>query len=278
MNFFREHRKGATVALVIVLLTVVTVASFVSMGSNTWFGRQVESVVSWVQKPLTAAADGIGDFFYGMFRFREVQKENEELKDRVSSLEMDLLEQKLLASELTELRQLRDLLNSNALTEYDYVTSRVTAMDNARWFSTFTIGAGTNDGIHKDAVVVSRDGLVGRVLEVGPSWSKVIAVINENNNISFKVMRDLNVLGMLSGSGDGSLQGYLLDPEASVVEGDVLVTSGMELYPEGIVIGRVSSVTVDEDTMLVNLTVEPAASFKNIQTVTVILTESGERN
>ena len=52
----------------------------------------------------------------------------------------------------------------------------------------------------------------------------------------------------------------------------------MELYPEGIVIGRVSSITVDEDTMLVNLTVEPAASFKNIQTVTVILTESGERN
>lgn len=276
MNFFRDHKKGATIALVIVLLLVVTVASFVTMGKNTWVGRQLESAVVMIQKPFAAAADGIGDFFYGMFQFRRVQEENEALKDQVADLRQQLLQQSLMASELSELRDLRELLNSNSLTEYEVVTTEVTALDNSRWFSTFTIGAGTKDGVHKNAIVVSREGLVGRVLEVGPRWAKVISIINENNNVSFKVVRDLSVLGMVSGDGEGNLSGYLLNPEASVVVGDVLVTSGMELYPDGIVIGQVSSVTVDEDTMLVNLTVEPAASFKNIQTVTVILTEKGE--
>ena len=88
----------------------------------------------------------------------------------------------------------------------------------------------THLGLQKDAVVLNGDGLIGKIYEVGPGWSKVISVIDENNHVSFRANRDLNLLGILSGDGKGGLTGYMLDPEASIIEGDVLITSGIDVY------------------------------------------------
>ena len=81
----------------------------------------------------------------------------------------------------------------------------------------------------------------------------------------------MNLLGILSGDGTGNLTGYLLDSNASVVEGDQLVTSGMELYPAGIAIGTVREVVWDADALVYMVTVEPSVYFKNLQKVTVLL-------
>jgi rod shape-determining protein MreC len=47
-------------------------------------------------------------------------------------------------------------------------------------------------------VVINGDGLIGRVLDVGSNWAKVISVIDESNSVSFKVFRDLKLLGILN--------------------------------------------------------------------------------
>ena len=65
----------------------------------------------------------------------------------------------------------------------------------------------------------------------------------------------------------------MLDEDASVIEGDVLITSGMELYPQGIPVGKIGKVTWDNDALLRTVAVEPAVNFTNIQKVTVIITE-----
>jgi rod shape-determining protein MreC len=257
---------------VFLILTIVIVISYQNIGNNTVLGRSIDKVFSLVQGPVSNAGNGVKSGLKGIFQFRSILRENEDLKNQVTDLNRQLIQAKLTDSELAELRSLSNILGYvNVTPNYNYVTANVAAMDGSNWFNLFTINAGTDDGIYKDAVVINGDGLIGRVLDVGSNWAKVISVIDESNSVSFKVFRDLNLLGILTGDGKGGLEGYMIDPEAAVIEGDVLVTSGMGMYPEGIPIGKVKKVEWNNDTLLKTVTIEPSAYFKNLQKVTVLV-------
>ncbi len=107
-----------------------------------------------------------------------------------------------------------------------------------------------------------------RIYAVWCLWCLLLVVIVVKGWLLF---RDLNLLGLLSGDGKGKITGYLLDESASVTEGDMLVTSGMEIYPQGIPIGKISRITWDSDALLQTVEIEPAVDFTNIQMVTVII-------
>ena len=272
MKWFREHKKATIIASILAVLLIITIVSFVYPGSDSWLGKKVQSGLAFLQEPVNSAGNGVSSAFKGIFRFRSIMAENEELKEEIADLERELMEQSLSAADLEELRALSEVLNyTDISTSYRWVTADVIAMDGSQWFNIFTINAGSDQGLQKDAVVLNGDGLIGKIYEVGPGWSKVISVIDENNHVSFRANRDLNLLGILSGDGKGGLTGYMLDPEASIIEGDVLITSGMELYPEGIVIGKVSKVEWNTDSLRKNVKIEPAVYFKNISKVTVVI-------
>lgn len=272
MNWLREHKLLTGILSVFLILIIITVGSYSNIGSSTALGRGVQQIISLVQGPVSNAGNGVKSGITGIFQFRKILRENEELKDQVANLNRQIVQNKLTKAELEELRNLSGILGyENVAQNYKYVTADVVAMDGSNWFNIFTINAGTDDGIMKDAVVINGDGLVGKVFETGSDWSKVISVIDESNSVSFKVFRDLQLLGILSGDGKGGLKGYMVDPEAAVIEGDVLITSGMGMYPEGIPIGKVKKVEWNSDTLLKTVTIEPSAYFKNLQKVTVLV-------
>ncbi|HYE69187.1 MAG TPA: rod shape-determining protein MreC [Anaerovoracaceae bacterium] len=272
MNWLREHKILTTILSIFFALIIVVVVSYSNIGNSTFLGRGIDKVVTLVQGPVAGAGNGVKAGLKGIFQFRSIVKENEKLKDQISDLNREIIQIKLTEAELAELRSLSNVLGyENVTSNYSYVTADVVAMDGSNWFNLFTINAGTDDGIYRDAVVINGDGLIGRVLEVGSGWAKVISVIDESNSVSFKVFRDMQLLGILTGDGKGSLEGYMVDPEAAVIEGDILITSGMGMYPEGIPIGKVKKVEWNNDTLLKTVTIEPGAYFKNLQKVTVLV-------
>ncbi|MEL7658798.1 MAG: rod shape-determining protein MreC [Bacillota bacterium] len=274
MNWLREHKILTVILSIFFILIIIIVVSYSNIGNSTAVGRGVQRVVALVQEPVSDAGNGVKTGIKGIFQFRTIMKENEELKDEISDLNRQIIQSKLTEAELTELRNLSNILGyDNVAANYNYVTADVVAMDGSNWFNLFTINAGSEDGIYKDAVVINGDGLIGRILEVGPDWAKVISVIDESNSVSFKVFRDMQLLGILSGDGVGGLEGYMIDPEAAVIEGDILITSGMGMYPEGIPIGKVKKVEWNNDTLLKTITIEPSAYFKNLQKVTVLVSK-----
>ncbi|MBO4725281.1 MAG: rod shape-determining protein MreC, partial [Firmicutes bacterium] len=50
-----------------------------------------------------------------------------------------------------------------------------------------------------------------------------------------------------------------------------LITSGIGLYPQGIEIGTVKSVSFNKDTQLKTIEVEPAVDFNSLKKVMVLL-------
>jgi rod shape-determining protein MreC len=273
MKWYREHFRIVIAGIILLLLLGLTVASYVSRGSNSWLGIQLERVSVFLQEPINDAENWIGVTFKGVFQFRKLIAENETLSEENAKLRKELIEQSLLKEDLADLRHLTEAMNYIDPTEdYTYVTAKVIAMDGSNLYRIFTINAGTEQGVRKDSAVINGDGLVGRILDVGPDWAKVISIIDENNDVSFQVFRDLDLIGILSGDGKGKIAGYMLDESATVIEGDMLVTSGMEIYPQGIPIGKISKITWNKDALLHTVEIEPSADFTGIRKVTVIMT------
>ena len=270
MNWFREHRLLTVISGIILALCLVIVVSFLSVGGSSFLGNKTHSIVHVIQHPLSFITGGVKNTVAGIFKYDEVKNENEQLKEKLRKAEetnKDLLLTK------DELRQLKDLSRSLSFDPYknrkQAVAARITEIDNSNPYIVFTVDAGTEDGVSKDDIVVDGKGLIGKVLDTGKHWSKVVSVLSETNNISFKSLRKTSVMGVLAGDGKKILKGYVMKKEAPIIKGDILVTSGIGVYPEGIKIGKVSSVDYDEDRQLKVVEVQPTVEFETLQKVTI---------
>lgn len=272
MKWIRQHKTTAIIIFIISLLLITTVVSYLNRGNDTVVGRALNSAIAFVQEPLMSAGSGISDAADGIFRFKSVVEENERLKEEIAKLQYELTEQALSISDLEEMRALSESLNYvEDVVDYKWVSGKVIAMDRSHWFNIFTINIGEKHGIIKDAIVINGDGLIGKIYEAGDNWAKVISIIDTNNHVSFKVVRDPALLGIAYGDGKGGLEGYMLSPEASIIKGDIIITSGMEMYPEGIPIGKIDQVAWDTNALLRTVSVEPAVSFDYISKVAVLI-------
>ena len=270
-NWISGHKKLIIILSIVLLLLIGIIVSYLNKGAHSDVTNAVGNSVSVVQEPISSVGNAISDGFSNVFSFWYANKENELLKDQISDLKRQIVNLELNSAELAELKDLKNVLNYKELTQsFNYITTDVIAMDNSDIFNIFTINVGTNEGVTYNSVVVNGDGLIGRVYYAGDNWAKVIATIDENNSVSFRVSRDVNLLGVLSGDGKGGLNGYMLDSKATVIVGDVLVTSGLGSYPGGIIIGTVTSTKLENDQLIKTIVVEPIVNFKNLRKLTVI--------
>ena len=270
MRWIRDHKLVSTLVLILVL-------SLALLGITLTFGQSggsgfINRLYTAIERPMTNAGTTIRDNVSGMFEYRELMKENEALKVENQQLRDQVNSLTISANELQELRNLAHALNYDFIqSETDIVTANVISMDGTNWTNAFMIDKGTESGIKDDDFVICGEGLVGRIMETDTGWSKVLPLIDESSRISFAIDRNRGLLGIIEGSADGSLTGYMLDNEAEVVEGDILVTSGMGRFPAGIRIGKVSRAGYDSNRQLVVVTVRPTVNFPSLRKVSVVI-------
>lgn len=272
MRFIKEHKLLSLVSSVFIILLVIMVVSYKNGGSNGAPTKKIQEAVNTLQAPVSFTKDTIKANVSSLVKYRALKAENEALKEKVHELEQEIIDSEIEKNELKELKKLSEVLNYEAVQRSaGLVSASIVALDESNRLRVFTIDRGTDSGIRKDCMVVNGEGLVGRVLEVGENWSKVISVIDESNNVSFMVQRDMGIIGIVSGNGKGKLSGFTIDNNASIIKGDTLITSNIGIYPAGIRIGKVSKVKYDNDTQIKSVTVEPGVSFNSLQKVAVIL-------
>ncbi|MBQ8088493.1 MAG: rod shape-determining protein MreC, partial [Clostridia bacterium] len=236
----------------------------------------IGSFFSPVQSALSGAASGVKNFVanqrnYGKLQaaYEELSRENEQL-----TLELAAAEEALLENE-----RLKSLLDASSSYEsLDPVYARVIARDAGQWFSTFSINRGEMHGVSKDMAVVTGDGLVGCVYEVGLNYANVRTIIDPRSGLGCLVQRTRDDGILRGGTSDSSddAQCYLnyLPRVNNVVPGDVVVTSGTDsVYPKGLVIGTVTQVSLSAGSDGNYAVVEPAVDFVHIEEVLVLRDE-----
>ena len=233
------------IALVAIVLLIV-LAAFTANGKNGVIGDGLfRSALSPVAEFLHTVEDEVGAFFLRVFTPSAVQEENERLKLAILEQEQKLA---LLDETEKENARLSELLNFvEANPNLRFVTASVIGRDNNPYIDTITLNAGSRSGVTEKMAVITPDGVVGRVSEVGPNWCRVKTMCDEKLRISVLVQRTRDE-GMLGGlyEVDGVIVGtmlYYLPGKADVRVGDTIRTSGIGgFFPKGLYVGTVIAV------------------------------------
>ncbi len=265
------------VSLIAIILIVIIGVTNSERLKLTAMERFLGNAFSPIQKFIFSIGRNVYEFFGSIKNISNLMEENEELKLKVAKLEEENRRYEDLIGKSEYIINEKKLLES---TNYKLIPAQVAGKEPGNWFNRFTIDKGSNDGIEKGDTVIQAvevdeeivlEGVVGRVVEVGDNWSKVISIIDENNNISFKVIRTQDG-GIVSGSLDGNLNGYLFDSKADVMKGDKLFSSGLGgVYLPDLYIGEITDVIKEDEDLTKKIKVKPAVDFKKLYKVYVIL-------
>jgi len=215
------------------------------------------------------------------------------IKDRVSRQSQLKKEKKELVAELEELKKQNNDLQMKNYTlqeELNYsksvtalvdkwsgstliqsINARIILEDPYHLYSSFLIDAGSGKGIKKGMLVVGEDALIGRIMDVHPSFSRVRTV--ESPQLAFgAVVRRTRELGVVTGGRDGMVLKYL-SINSDVKVGDQIITSGTtNITPAGLYIGSVKEVIKREKDEELEARIELPKDLRRLETVRVILT------
>ena len=140
-----------------------------------------------------------------------------------------------------EIEQLRDTLDLNqTLTGYDIVNATVITRNRSYWYQTLTIDKGSNDGLKKNMVAITKDGLIGKIQNVTnySSEIKLITANDVNNKVSVSI-------ATTTGETTAILSGYNkennlvlisgVDSRVDINKGDIVTTSGLGgMFPRAV--------------------------------------------
>ncbi len=197
-----------------------------------------------------------------------LEAENRSLRTRISALEMDnanLRNQALLGQRLAA-----DLgiVQSHSPKP---VVARVVALRPDPYFETVVINRGSSSGIKVHDVVVTPAGLVGQVYVVNTSTAGVVLLTDQNGMVSARVERgNSRAVGICRGNYTSNIIMNDLSAEADVKAGDRIVTAGYGVFPPGIPIGSVVSVSLDQGQMNKVAIVKPFVHFNALDEVIVL--------
>lgn len=150
--------------------------------------------------------------------------------------------------------------------DYHVEYSKVLFRDIYHMSRTITIYKGSNNRIQNNNLVVNQDGLIGIVTEVLENSSVVELLYNENTSLSVQVN---NFYGILECQNQKLIiEG--IHNKADIKVGDLVTTSDISIYPEGILIGEVSEITYDKYEIEQVLTITPFVDFDSIKYLGII--------
>lgn len=272
MTFFERHKRLlillTATALILVVMALSAAGAFGSGAVTRVFG----TVLTPVQKCVTALTNGIGGFFNFLFEMDSYRAENDALTARIAELERERRSVQDYREENEQLRQLLEVQQQRAA-EFQTTGASVVGWSADNWIDYFTIDKGTLDNVHRKAMVLSGDGLVGYVYEEGPNYSKVLTIVDSSSSVGAVVARTGDV-AMVVGDPELEREGLckmtFMNRDAQIVAGDIATTSGLGgVYKPGIPIGRVLEVKADPAGVSSYAVIEPLADLSDTHYVLV---------
>ncbi|MAP21100.1 MAG: rod shape-determining protein MreC [Pseudomonadota bacterium] len=201
--------------------------------------------------------------------------ENEQLTNRLL-----LMSEKLQRFEVLEREnaQLRRLLDAPVRQDMRKMVAELMAVDNTPYSQQIVINKGAIDGVFLGQAILDERGIVGQVMEVGTTNSRVLLISDVTHSIPVRSVRNN---ARFIASGGGVIDELFLEHVAhstDVEVGDVLVSSGLgDVFPEGYPVAEVTEVVRDESRPFAQVTVLPLARLNRLKYL-LILWPNGVEN
>lgn len=202
-----------------------------------------------------------------------LQKELHELRSQNEKLRMMGMQAR---SIFIENNRLRSQLQWREKIPWNMRLARVIGRDPSNWWRMIHIDLGSRDGLTNNLPVITSEGLVGRLGEVGISRSEVILLGDPNCRVSVLV-QESDEHGVIAPASINPLDpsivemGYL--SRNSILKPDQkVVTSGMGgVFPAGIPVGRLLDYQSVNNGLFTEARIKLAVSTSSLREVWVIL-------
>lgn len=271
----------ATGVVAITLIGIVGISIGSNKGSNPIGANVGMNSISTISSTINSGFNFVKGGFENIINFHKNAKKAEALEEENNKLQQEVID---LQNKLDDTQSLESLKSALNFVDEKYVaktlSAKVVSKNDGNWYTTFVVSAGSKDGVKKDSLVMNGKGLVGVVYEVSNNYCKVVSLLDTKSSVSFKLAKNSEFKGIITYGeniddeadyrNSGLLQGYMFDLNYNVLPGDVVTTSGLGLFPEGIVIGKVEKVVEDKNNSLKYVIVKPNVDFKNIDDVVVV--------
>lgn len=262
----RFPRSWQNFALTLVISGVLLLAIG---GYLTPVTRQITAPLVQIQVWLSERYNAVYDFITAPRDMAQLRQQNIQLESEIARLQGQVLD---LQQQLAETRVLSALLDfARANPQNEYLAATVIGRDPSPFLHYVLINRGSDDGLRRGMPVVTQQGLVGRVAAVTAGAARVQLITDPATFINVRIQPS-NADAALNGSVTGEVFLDLIPLDASVLEGDLIVTSGLGgNYLPNILVGQVTGVRKREQDLFQSASVQPVVDFERLQVVLIIL-------
>ncbi|MDT2596460.1 rod shape-determining protein MreC [Enterococcus dongliensis] len=268
------------VAIIVVTTISITAASRARDSKTNIVQSAVNDTISVVDKVITAPGRWLTGGVQSIANLLNTYEENQKLKNEVD--QYDEVKQQT-KNQAQEIERLKDELELNqTLTSYQKVTANVITRSPDTWQDMLIVDKGSSDGVEGNMAVMSKKGLIGRVMEVNAHSSKIQLLTSDNKSSNHFPVK----ISSAKGDSFGVLNKYdvkaqqliasEITGEQDIKAGDVVQTSGLGgNSPADLAIGTVIKVKPDSYGLNREVYIKPYAQMYDISVVTIIQRMAG---
>ncbi len=257
-----------------VAVVLCAVPSTLSLMGYSGLSKNVVGVITYpFRLCFTAIGNGIEGFGRYFTSIDALHEKNKTLEEENKALHEQLERAEILEKENERLRRYLEM--KNQYPSFTMEEGTVIGYSAGNYATGFTLNRGTLHGIQVNMPVVTSDGIVGYVSDVGLNFCMVSTLIETASSVGAYIPRS-GVTGIISGDynlrNDGVCQlSYVEGTDADVQIGDRVYSNGTSsIYPADLLIGEVIAVEMDEYSRSMVATVRPAVDLSQIKYVMII--------
>ncbi|EKP0260736.1 rod shape-determining protein MreC [Aeromonas sobria] len=266
--------RGPSLQLRLFLAVIISIAAIVA---DSRFGvfTHVRVYLSSLVSPLQYMANAPGtllDTMSTQVQTRADLIEQTKLQEqqlftlRSRLLKMDHLEH--------ENQRLRELLGSPVHKESRKMVAELLSVDSDPFSHQVLINKGALNGVYNGQAVITDQGVIGQVLHVGSTTSRVLLITDSSHGIPVRVLRN-DLRAIASGSGElDTLELRNLPRNTDIQVGDLLVTSGLGgRFPEGYPVATVTRSEYVEGKPFAQVEAKPLVELDRLRYLLLLWTD-----
>lgn len=277
MRFFLRSRQFKIIVAIFCAVVLLT-ASFAIIGRRMSPQTDIANTISAPFRSLFTNISGIvSDFFENYNNGSNLSLENSELKAEIDSLRQKIADYDEISEQNEFYKGYLGIKETNP--DYEFCDAVLISRDSNDPYGSFTINKGSLADIKKYDPVITNAGIVGYISEVGLTSCKVTTILSPDITLGALDNRTNDsgiVTGGLSFAENGFCRFANLARSCTVAVGDYVITSGEGIFPEGLLIGSVNNIGIDESNNSIYAEIKPFAEISELRSVMVITSFEGQ--
>ncbi len=260
------------ISLAVALLLSIVPGVLCAMGQGSYIRSAIVTVASPFRWAFTKVGEGISGFSLYFKTLEELRDENAALQAELEGYKSLVYNAELIGEENDFLSKYLGIKEEHV--DFLFENATVVGREATNYRTVVTLSKGSLHGIEVNMPVITEEGLIGHITEVGSTWSKAEILTESSSAVGAYIERS-GTLGVVEGTyelrAEGLCRMVYIEADSDIRVGDKVLSSGIgEVYPRGLLIGKVTEVSMDERTRTLVATVEPAADLESISKVMII--------